>query len=118
MKKYNYQKGREGENLAKNFLLERGFVFIESNFEVDVGEIDIIMSDRDWLVFVEVKYKGDDYRGLPEEMLDLRKILQVKRVAQIYLMKNQEIGKLFTKYRLDAVCILGEDIRYYENILS
>jgi putative endonuclease len=115
-KKYNYKKGRLGESLAKNYLMEKGFVFIESNFEVDIGELDIIMSVKDWLVFVEVKYKYDDRMGLPEEMLDRRKITQIKRVAEIYLMKNKDISRSFSKYRIDAVCILGTDIRHYENI--
>lgn len=117
MKKLNYKKGRTGEDTAKQYLINKGFVFIESNFEVDIGEIDLIMSDHDWLVFVEVKYKSDDQMGIPEEMINKRKVAQVKRVAEIYLLKNPGIRKSFEKYRIDGVCILGNQIRYYDNLI-
>lgn len=116
IKKENYRKGRYGENMAKEFLVDKGFVFIEANFENKLGEIDLIMSDKEWLVFVEVKYKKDDLMGLPEEMIDKRKIWQVKRVAESYLVERKSIGKNFVKYRIDAMCILGDKIRHYENI--
>lgn len=112
----NYHKGKFGEEMAKEFLTKKGFEFIEANFEVDIGEIDLIMSDNEWLVFVEVKYKSDDRLGRPEEMIGPNKIGQVKRVAEIYLMKNPKIKRRFIKWRMDAVCILGEEIRHYENI--
>jgi len=118
VKRFNYKKGRQGEEAAKEFLIDKGFNFIEANFEVDIGEIDLIMSDKDWLVFVEVKYKSDNRFGIPEEMIDKRKLAQIKRVAEIYLMKNLEMKKVFTKYRIDAVCILGSEIRYYPNLYA
>jgi len=114
IKKENYQKGQYGENRAKEFLIKKGFLFIESNFENKVGEIDLILSDHDWLVFVEVKYKSDDRLGTPEEMINKNKIWQVKKVAESYLVEKKI--KNFEKYRIDAVCILGGEIRHYENI--
>lgn len=116
MKQENYHKGKYGEEMAKKFLIKKGFVFIEANFENKIGEIDLIMSDKEWLVFVEVKYKKDDLMGLPEEMIDKRKIWQVKRVAESYLVERSVVTKYFSKYRIDAVCILGDLIKHYENV--
>jgi len=113
-KKENYHKGRYGENIAKEYLIKKGYLFIEANFENKIGEIDLIMSDGDWLVFVEVKYKSDDRLGIPEEMISPNKIWQVKRVAESYLVERRI--KYFEKFRLDAVCILGNEVRHYENI--
>jgi len=113
-KEENYHKGRYGENIAKEYLIKKGYVFIEANFENKIGEIDLIMSDGDWLVFVEVKYKSDDRLGIPEEMISPNKIWQVKRVAESYLVERRI--KYFEKFRLDAVCILDKEIRHYENI--
>jgi len=112
----NYNKGRSGEELAKKYLTEKGLMWIESNFLCDVGEIDLIMTDNDWLVFVEVKYKSDDMFGIPEEMISSWKVSQIRKVAQIYLMKKPAISKKYIKYRIDAVCILGEKITHYPNI--
>lgn len=116
IKEKNYNKGREGEKMAKEFLEKKGYRWIESNFENKIGEIDLIMADGEWLVFVEVKYKSDDRLGIPEEMIDKNKIWQVKRTAESFLYEEREIAKKFEKYRIDAVCILGEEIRHYQNI--
>ena len=115
-KKENYHKGKYGENMAKEYLLKKGYVFIEANFENKIGEIDLIMSDHDWLVFIEVKYKSDDRLGIPEEMINKNKIWQVKRVAESYLVEKKRETKFFEKYRIDAVCILGDSIKHYENV--
>ncbi|MDD2482875.1 MAG: YraN family protein [Candidatus Shapirobacteria bacterium] len=121
-KKENYNKGKNGEEMAKNFLLKKGFELIEMNYENVIGEIDLIMIDKDWLVFVEVKLKVGDKFGNPEEMINKRKLSQIKRVAESYLVLENKIAKKFMKYRIDAVCIvLNEDqtvktINYYDNL--
>lgn len=109
----NYKKGKEGEEIAKKFLEDKGMVWIESNYENKIGEIDLIFIDEKWLVFVEVKYKTNDRLGIPEEMISQNKINQIKRVAEsyIYLFHPKQ-----EKFRIDAVCILGPDIKYYPNI--
>ncbi len=116
LKSLNYNKGKFGEELAKNWLKNQGYVLIESNFKINIGEIDLVMSDSDWLVFVEVKYKFDEKKGYPEEMLDKRKLAQVKKVAELYILNNRDLLKCFKKYRIDAVCILGQRIKHYKNI--
>ncbi len=121
-KKQNYNKGKNGEEMAKNFLLKKGFELIEMNYENVIGEIDLIMTDKDWLVFVEVKLKVGDKFGTPEEMINKRKLAQIKRVAESYLVLENKIAKKYKKYRIDGVCImLNEDqtverITYYDNL--
>ena len=121
-KKENYNKGKNGEEMAREFLMKKGFELIEMNYENMIGEIDLIMIDKDWLVFVEVKLKVGDKFGTPEEMINKRKLSQVKRVAESYLVLEKKVAKKFKKYRIDAVCImLNEDetiktINYYGNI--
>lgn len=112
----NYCKGKIGEDMAKNYLMNKGYKYIESNYSVDFGEIDLIMSFNGWLVFVEVKYKTDDVMGKPEDMINKRKLSQVKRVAEIYLVNNRKYLRIYTKYRIDIICILKNDIKHYENI--
>ena len=102
--------------MARKYLEEKGMEMIEMNFENKLGEIDLIMQDGDWLVFVEVKYKSDDHRGRPEEMIGWGKLKQVRRVAESYLMLNPKMRQKFERYRIDAVCILGEEIKYYRNL--
>ena len=118
----NYKKGRDGEKIAREFLINKGFKLIESNYSNNLGEIDLIMTDKDWLVFVEVKLKIGDKYGTPEEMINKNKLRQIRRVAEAFLILESTISKNFSKYRIDAVCIvLKEDkttqrINYYENL--
>jgi len=121
-KKENYNKGKNGEEMAREFLVKKGFELIEMNYENVIGEIDLIMTDKDWLVFVEVKLKIGDKFGSPEEMINKRKLSQIKRVAEGFLVLENKIAKKFKKYRIDAVCIvLNEDqslerITHYPNV--
>jgi putative endonuclease len=121
-KKENYNKGKNGEEMALEFLLKKGFELVEMNYENKIGEIDLIMIDKDWLVFVEVKLKVGDKFGTPEEMINKKKMSQIKRVAESYLVLEKKKIKRFEKFRIDAVCImLNEDdtikiINHYENL--
>jgi putative endonuclease len=113
MKYENYNKGRRGERVALEYLVKKGYALVEENYENKLGEIDLVMTDKDWLVFVEVKYKYDDYLGIPEEMIDKRKLFRIRRIAESYVFLNKPKQN---RYRIDAVCILGGQIRHYENI--
>lgn len=121
-KTQNYNKGKNGEETALDFLLKKEFKLIEMNYENKIGEIDLIMVDKDWLVFVEVKLKIGDKFGIPEEMINKRKIYQIKKVAESYLVLKNNLIKNFKKYRIDGVCIVLnenkeiERISHYENI--
>ena len=116
MKRWNYSKGQKGEEKAREYLEKKGYKLTMANYVCKIGQIDLVMEDRGWLVFVEVKYKTDDRFGTPEEMLGRGKLAQVKRVANWYLMENKEMKRKYEKYRIDAVCILGEEIKHYQNI--
>lgn len=118
MKKYNYQKGKNGEEIAKTFLEKAGYHILEMNYSNGVGEIDLIATDANTLVFVEVKMKTDDYFGQPEEMITKGKLARVRRVAEIYLLLNKKIKTNYPKQRIDAVCILGNEVRHYIGVGS
>lgn len=108
MKKQNYAKGKTGEEIAATFLSKHGFSIIEKNFSNRFGEIDLIATKDKWLIFVEVKLKvGEDF-GSPEEMINKRKLAQIRRTAEIFLGKNYKLKKEFPQHRIDAVCIVLE----------
>jgi len=116
MKRFNYQKGKNGEKEAKDYLVEKGYKILEVNYRNQVGEIDIVAAEGNTLVFVEVKMKTDDKYGLPEEMITQHKLRQVRRVAEIYLLFNPKIKTEYPKQRIDAVCIVDDQIRHYINV--
>ena len=121
-KSENRKKGIKGEALAINYLQKKGFKINETNFSTRFGEIDIIAADNETLVFVEAKLKVGDRFGTPEEMITKRKISQVLKMAELYLLKNKELSGKYQKQRIDAVCIVLDEkkltrrINHYENL--
>lgn len=59
--------GTEYETLAGEYLTRHGYQILCRNFHCRQGEIDIIARDRDYLVFIEVKYRRDEHEGDPAE---------------------------------------------------
>jgi len=122
MKQGNYLKGKLGEQMAADFLRQKGYRILETNFRTRFGEIDLIAAKDGRLVFVEVKLKVGSELGTPEEMITLTKISQVKQTAEVFLQQNPALATNFLRYRIDAVClVLNEDysiksIRHYENL--
>ncbi|MFA6981315.1 MAG: YraN family protein [Ignavibacteriaceae bacterium] len=110
------EKGKEGEDLAASFLVEKGFEIIERNYRYGKGEIDIVARDKDFLVFVEVKSRESLEYGKPEEAITKRKMSQIRKIAEAYLAEKNITDE---NIRFDVVAILflgGETtINYYEN---
>jgi putative endonuclease len=121
-KRKNYRKGKNGEAIAREYLIGDGYELIESNYKNKIGEIDLILSENNILVFTEVKLKVGDRFGFPEDMINKRKINQIKKVAESFLVLEPKVSKKFDKYRIDAICIMLNDenkverISHYQNL--
>lgn len=117
-KTFNRLKGKEGEEMAENYLRKQGYRIIEMNHQTKFGELDIIATKGDILVFVEVKFKQTEDFGTPEEMIGKNKLTQVKRTAELFLLNNPDIAKNYDRYQIDAICIVEDigRITQYENL--
>lgn len=116
MKTKQQEVGQRGEDLAVRFLKKKGYKIIERNFRADkFGEIDIIVKNKDELIFVEVKTKTDEQFGSPEEEFTYQKKKKMYRAIQNYLFKKYLIG---CDWRADLIAIdivdKKIDIRHYE----
>lgn len=116
MKKLNREIGRRAEDIAEKTLKEKGYVILERNFSNRFGEIDIIAKEKDVLVYVEVKAKTETVFGLPEEMVNGKKLQKIRHMASIYTN-----GKTLP-CRIDVIAIVltpeGQCTRltHYENV--
>ena len=103
MKTYRREIGDQGENLAKDYLTtKRGYEFIAANVTTRDGEIDLIMRDGGWLVFVEVKARFGLEFGYPEEALTREKQRHLRSAVFCYLKDH---GGFSQPWRLDVVAI-------------
>lgn len=101
--KNNRKKGNRGEELAANYLQDKGFSIIEKNYYASrYGEIDIIAQDKKELVFIEVKTRTTNNFGHPLESISQTKLNKMRAAATFYIQENNPKAK---GYRLDAVAI-------------
>lgn len=99
-------RGRQGEQVAEEFLRAQGYTILARNYRVSFGEIDLIVQDRQILVFVEVRTHGGDQFGDPLESVNMRKQRQIAKAALHYLTRN---GLMEREARFDVVGIRWED---------
>ena len=104
MQKNTY--GKKGELIAANYLKKQKYKILETNYKNQIGEIDIIAKDKNYLVFVEVKTRISKAFGDPLEAIDEEKQFKIRNVATMYLMKNKLLDKV--PIRFDAIAILGD----------
>lgn len=77
--------GRLGEDLALAHLERLGYALVARNHRTRFGELDLVVTDRRALVFVEVKTRRGARPGRAWENLHPAKRAQVRRVARAYL---------------------------------
>ena len=102
--KANTDSGHYCENLALKYLKRRGLKLLTRNYSSRYGEIDLIMQDKDTLVFVEVRYRKHSNYGGAIESVDYRKQSRVTNTAENYLQAHPWDGPC----RFDIVAIEGK----------
>lgn len=94
--------GDWGETEARRYLEAKAYVFIERNFRVPEGEIDLVMQDGDIVVFIEVKTRTSESFGTPEESVSRAKRKRLMRAAWAFLQERERIDDT---WRIDVVAI-------------
>ena len=101
--------GKFGEKSAVKFLKKNRHKILEKNYDLKIGEIDIIAYDKkeDCICFIEVKTRTSDAFGKPREAVDLKRQKRYKNAAVCYLKSNRLLN---ARTRFDVIEILGCDI--------
>ena len=81
--------GKWGEALALDFLRGKKYALADTGYRTRFGEIDIIVTDDQYVVFVEVKLRKDDSFALPRESVTPAKIKRIRTTAQIWLQSHE-----------------------------
>ncbi|MDF2473553.1 MAG: hypothetical protein K0R21_1335 [Anaerocolumna sp.] len=105
--------GSEFEQKAIKYITNQGYQAIDKNFRCRSGEIDIIAREGEYLVFIEVKYRTNTVKGLPQEAVDNRKIKKISKTAQYYMLTKGLPAD--TPCRFDVVTILDDAITLIKN---
>lgn len=114
----NREKGSQGEQQALEYLIKKGYKFIDKNWHYSKNaEIDLIMQDKKTLVFVEVKSRTTTNFGHPFEAITQNKIKNIKLAIQAYLIEHAKDFKT-ENFRIDGIAIIQKpfSIEHLENI--
>lgn len=80
--------GAWGEAQAAQYLRKKRYEVVAAGFRSRFGEIDLIVKDRRFLVFVEVKLRKNEDFAKAMEYVDRHKQDRIRMTASIYLSRN------------------------------
>ncbi len=117
----NLSIGLAAEQQAQEYLEKRGLTAEEKNYSYYArgkkqGEIDLIMHDKDCIVFVEVKKRKQTDHGQSLEMISQSKQSRLRRTALHYLQEKQLLDKM--PCRFDVIGIDGDNITWVANAIE
>jgi putative endonuclease len=90
--------GKQGEDLAVQFLKKKGYRVLERNYRCRLGEVDLILEqtirknagrEENRIIFVEVKTRRKTDSVSPRELISYGKQWHISRVAQNYLASRR-----------------------------
>ncbi len=128
--------GDLGESAAQQYLTEKGYQILATNFKRKWGELDIVANKKPFgpaqgkpfgsaqgkLIFVEVKSIHQKYAFWPEDEINPKKKRQLIKMAQIFMSENRI--PLDAPYQIDIVAVEFnwenqiQQIRHLENAIE
>ncbi len=107
--------GKEGEKLAVDFLVKKGYDILETNYRYLKSEIDIIARTRNTVVVVEVKTRSTPDFGDPQDFVKPKQIQSLVKGIDHYIIEND----LDVEVRFDIIAIIqnkaGTKIEHLED---
>ena len=110
--------GSRGEDIAMEWLRERGFLIVERNWRIGHYEIDIIAQHYDTLHFVEVKTRKAGSWQSAYDSIDDQKIRTLRRGAMAY----RSMHGVRLNLQFDLIAVTWNDdgdisVEYTESIM-
>ena len=102
--------GQAGQDAAEKFLQNKGYEVLARNYRLRTGEVDLILRDGTYIVFVEVKFRKSLGYGLPREAVGHVKQQRIINTAMHYLTRHNLTE---SDIRFDVVEVLQQHGRLY-----
>ncbi len=115
---HNQKIGRWGEQLAPDYLQQKGYLILRHNARTPYREIDLVVQQGEKAVFVEVKARTSRAYGTPEMSVTPRKQQHLLAAAE-YLAAEMQIDSS----QVDVIAIeklpnQKTEIVHFENSLA
>ena len=95
--------GRKGEDLAVSFLSDKGYRIRNRNWKAGRLEVDIIAETGEFIVFVEVKTRSEDFLQSPQDSVTRDKQSSLVLAADSYI-RWFDISK---QVRFDVITVIA-----------
>lgn len=106
------ERGDLHEKIACDYLKSQGLKLITTNYHSRYGEIDLIMQDKEVLVFVEVRYRKSSSFGGAAMSITPAKQRKITLTALQFLQKNNKTSHLC---RFDVVAISNQQTNWIKS---
>ncbi|MPQ48079.1 YraN family protein [Marinifilum sp. N1E240] len=100
--------GKQGEDIAAKFLLEKGYQILDRNWIYQKKELDIVAIKDEYLVVVEVKSRSTDYFEHPADAVTLAKIKFLVRATQDYV----DLREIKQEVRFDVISVIKQGNKF------
>lgn len=99
------QIGQTGENAAVKYLEDKKYKIVDRNYELPMGELDIIAKKDKRFYFVEVKASLEFDRSVfrPDERVDKRKRQRLQNLCEAYILREGLSPD--TEWQIDVVSV-------------
>jgi putative endonuclease len=111
--------GSAAEQIARSYLISKGYRILAANWYCGHLELDIIAADKEELVIVEVKSRQGEPFSHPTEAVSAKKIRQVIEAAETYIQLNN--WEKDTRFDLITVIFNGPaefELEHYEDAFN
>jgi len=98
----SHDLGQKGEDLAAEYLTKAGYKILFRNWKWGKYEIDIIAENKDFIIYIEVKTRTDDYQMHPVTAITKEKQKSIIWAAEGYIRRY----KIDKESRFDVVTII------------
>jgi putative endonuclease len=98
--------GRKGERAAERYLRRLGCKIVTRNYKCPLGELDLVVLDKDTVVFAEVKTRRGDDHAEPHESVTWQQQQRIHRAAQHFLAFTRSQHRAC---RFDVVAVSLDD---------
>ena len=100
--------GKKGEEIAKAYLVSKGYEILETNYHLRKAEIDLIVTNEVHLVVVEVKTRSQSFLKSLQHTMTPSKINLLIRAANYYVQSHQ----IQKEVRFDIITVILRGEQY------
>lgn len=117
MAKTTKQIGDNGEEIAAAYLESKDWLIFDRNYRFEKAEVDIVATDRNYIIFVEVKTRSGTYFGRPEEFVTPQKEANIKKAAEAWIYERK-MDTAVVRFDIISIVKNGNDapeIKHFED---